>query len=71
MGPALAGDMERHPEFLFDISLEWLVWKDNKKGWEMMKHMISFISLNKLNCPDDKLAFYFTQATQAQSWGFV
>jgi len=65
--PALAGARERHPEFSFDISPDWLVLKENKKGWDMMKVLISFISLNKLNFPDDKNVFVFTRATQVQS----
>jgi len=67
MCPALVGARERHSEFSFDISPDSLVWKENKKGWDMMKLLISFISLNKLNFPDDKNVFAFTQATQVQS----
>jgi len=33
----------------------------------MMKLLISFISLNKLNFPDDKNVFVFTRATLVQS----
>ena len=33
----------------------------------MMKLLISFISLNKLNFPDDMNDFAFTRATQVQS----
>ena len=51
----------------FDISPDSLVWKENKKGWEMMKHLILFISLNKLNFLDDRNVFLFTRATQVQS----
>jgi len=61
--PALAEARERHLEFSFDISPESLVWKENKKGWDMMKLLILFISLNKLNFPDDKNVFAFTRAT--------
>ena len=65
--PALAEARERHPEFSSDISPDSVVWKENKKGWDMMKLLISFISLNKLNFPDDKNVFAFTRATQVQS----
>jgi len=41
--------------------------QEKKKGWDMMKLLISFISLNKLNFPDDKNVLAFTQATQVQS----
>ena len=33
----------------------------------MMKLLVSFISLNKLNFPDDKNVFAFTRTTQVQS----
>jgi len=65
--PALPEARERHLEFSFDISLESLVHKENKKGSDTMKLLISFISLNKLNLPDDKNVFAFTWATQVQS----
>jgi len=65
--PASAEASERHPEFSFDISPESLVHKENNKGWDTMKLLISFISLNKLNFPDDKNVFAFTCATQVQS----
>jgi len=65
--PALAEARVRHSEFSFDISPDSLVWKENRKGWDMMKLLILFISLNKLNFPDDKKVFAFTWATQVQS----
>jgi len=65
--PALAGARERHSEFSFNISPDSLVWKENKKGWDMIKLLISFISLNKLHFPDDQNVFAFTWATQVQS----
>ena len=67
MCSAQVGARERHSEFSFDISSESLVWKENKKGWHMMKLLILFISLNKLNFPDDKNVFAFTRTTQVQS----
>jgi len=65
--PALAEPRIRHSELSFDISPDSLVWKENKKRWDIMKVLISFISLNKLNFPDDKNVFAFTRATQVQS----
>jgi len=65
--PALAEARVRHSEFSFDNSPDSLVWKENKKGWDMMKLLISFISLNKLNFPDDKNVFAFMRATQVLS----
>jgi len=65
--PALAERRIRDSEFSFDISPDLLVWKEKKTGWDMMKLLISFISLHRLNLPDDKNVFAFTQATQIQS----
>jgi len=65
--PALTRAREEHSELSFDISLDSLVWRESKKGWDMMRLFISFISLNKLNFPDDKNVFAFTRATQVQS----
>jgi len=64
---ALAGAGEEHTEFSFDISPDSLVLKKKKKGWDMMKLLNLFISLNKLHFPDDKNIFAFTRAIQVQS----
>jgi len=57
---ALAGAGEEHSEFSFEISPDSLVLKKKKKGWDMMKLLNLFISLNKLYFPDDKTVFAFT-----------
>ena len=57
---ALAGAGEAHSEFSFEISPDSLVLKKRNKGWDMMKLLNLFISLNKLHFPDDKTVFAFT-----------
>ena len=65
--PALATPRMGFSKISFDISSESLVWKENKKDWEKMKGLLSFISLNKINFPVGKEVFPFMQATQIQS----
>jgi len=64
---ALASARAEQPDGIFDISPESLVWAENKKGWDLMKYLISFISLNKLNFPTVMDVFPFTRASQIQS----
>ena len=65
--PSLATAREGHSNISLDISPESLVWSEKKKGWEEMKHLISFISLNKINFPLKMDAVPFTRADQVQS----
>jgi len=64
---ALASARVGQPDEIFDISPESLIWAENKKGWDLMKCLISFISLNKLNFPSNMDVFPFTRASQIQS----
>jgi len=64
---ALASARAEQPDEIFDISPESLVWAENKKGWDLMKCLISFISLNKLNFTSNMDVFPFTRASQIQS----
>jgi len=64
---ALASARVGQPDEVFDISPESLIWAENKKGWDLMKCLISFISLNKLNFPSNMDVFPFTRASQIQS----
>jgi len=50
---ALAGARVGQPDEIFDISPESLIWAENKKGWDLMKCLVSFISLNKINFPSN------------------
>ena len=65
--PSLAGAREGHSDISLDISPESLVWSEKKKGWEEMKCLISFISLNKINFPSKMDVVPFTGADQVQS----
>jgi len=65
--PALASARAGQHEETFDISPGSLIWAENKKGWDFMKCLISFISLNKLNFPRNMNVFPFTGALQIQS----
>jgi len=64
---ALASARAGQSEEIFDISLESLIWAEHKKAWDLMKCLISFISLNKLNFPGNMDVFPFTRASQIQS----
>ena len=64
---ALACAMVGQPEETFDISPGSLIWAENKKGWDLMKCLVSFISLNKLNFPSNMDVFPFTRASQIES----
>jgi len=66
-GLALAGARVGQPDEIFDISPVSLIWAENKKGWDLMKCLVSFISLNKLNFPSNMNVFPFTRASQIQS----
>ena len=56
-----------HSDISLDISPESLVWSEKKKGWDAMKRLISFISLNKINFPLQMGDVPFTRADQVQS----
>jgi len=65
--PALASASVGQPDEIFDISPGSQIWAENKKGWDSMKCLISFNSLNKLNFPSNMDVFPFTRASQIQS----
>ena len=52
---------------IFDISPKSKIWAENKKGWDLMKCLISYISLNKLNFLSNMNVFPFMTASQIQS----
>ena len=64
---AFASARVGQPEEVFDISPGSLIWAENKKGWDSMKYLVSFISLNKLNVPSNMNIFRFMRASQIQS----
>jgi len=64
---ALTSTRAGQPDEIFDISPESLISVENKKGWDLMKCLVSFISLNKLNFPSNMDVFPFTRASQIQS----
>jgi len=64
---ALASARVGQPDEILDISLESLIWAENKNGWDLIKCLVSFISLNKLNFPSNIDVFPFTRASQIQS----
>jgi len=64
---ALASARFGQPDEIFDISPESLIWAKNKNRGDLMKCLISFISLNKLNFPSNIDVFPFTRASQIQS----
>jgi len=64
---ALASARVEQPDEIFDISPGSQVLAENKKGCDLMKCLISFISLNKLNFPSNMDFFPFTRASQIQS----
>jgi len=61
---ALASARVGQPDEIFDISPGSLIWAENKKGWDLMKCLVSFISLNKLNFPSNMDVFPFMRASQ-------
>ena len=65
--PSLAKEREGHSDVSLNISPESLVWSEKKKGWDAMKRLISFISLNKINFPLQMADVPFTRADQVQS----
>ena len=65
--PALAEARVGHSDISLDVSPGSLVWSEKKKGWEAMKRLISFISLNKINFPLQMGDVPFTRADQVQS----
>ena len=60
--PSLAAASEGYSDISLDIFPESLVWSKMKKGWEKMKHLISFISLHKINFPSKMDAVPFMRA---------